>query len=262
MRIARTPEGKIISFLHSGTEKSNAAYKHLTKTFGQSTVEESDIVVALGGDGFLLSVLAMAETDNRMVYGMNRGTVGFLLNPYNVKGLPERLDNAVSVTVRRLKARVTTASNEVLKVTAFNDVALFRATGQSAHIRISINDVVRLEELVCDGVLVSTPAGSTAYNLSAHGPILPLRSSLLAMTPISAFRPRRWPGALLDRTAKVRFDVLDYQKRPVVVTADSREVRDAMRIEIESDPRSGMKLLFDDGFALEDRILREQFVVP
>ena len=261
MRKAQTPSGKIFSFVHSGTEKSSLAHKQLVKTYGQSSLEESDIVVALGGDGFMLSVLAMRETDDKLVFGMNRGSVGFLLNPYVVKNLPQRLDEGVSVKVRRLRGRITTVDGELVKVTAINDIALLRASGQSAHIGITVNGVARLDELVCDGVLVATPAGSTAYNLSAHGPILPLRSSLLAVTPITAFRPRRWPGALLDKRSKVRFDVLDQGKRPVMVTADSREIRGAISVEIEYDPRFGRKILFENGSTLEDRILREQFLV-
>lgn len=261
MASAHSSIGNRYCFLHSDSAASAEASAQLSKLYGQYSVTDCDVVIALGGDGYLLSVLSMPETADKPVFGMNRGTVGFLLNPYDLNNLPERLAGAVSVTVHRLKARVTTTSNEVILAAAFNDVALFRSSGQAAHIAIRINGVLRLEELVCDGILLATPAGSTAYNLSAHGPILPLRSGLLAMTPISSFRPRRWPGALLDKTSKVKFDVLDWEKRPVVVTADSREIRNAQSVEIESDRRFSRKLLFESGSALEDRIIREQFVV-
>jgi NAD+ kinase len=256
-----TPLGNRFCFLHSGTKKSIAANRQLIKTYGQEQIENCDIGVALGGDGFLLSVLGMPALKGKAVFGMNRGTVGFLLNSYRLNDLPNRLDNAISVTIHRLKGKVTTQANEHIDVAAFNDIALFRSSGQSAHIGISVNGVKRIDKLVCDGVLVATPAGSTAYNLSAHGPILPLRSNLLAMTPISSFRPRHWPGALIDNTSRVRFDVLDPEGRGVMLTADSREIHHVTSVDIECDKRFSRKILFESGSTLGERILREQFAV-
>lgn len=238
-----------------------SAYKALVKLYGQNPMSEADIVVVLGGDGFLLQVLGESRTSGKSIYGMNRGSVGFLLNTYTIEGLPERLDTALAVSIRRLRIQIKTTQGEVVKATAVNDLALFRESGQSAHIAITVNDVVRIQELVSDGVIVATPAGSTGYSLSAHGPILPLRSNLLALTPVSAFRPRRWPGALLDNTSKITLEVLDPEKRPVAATADSKEIRGVKSVAIESDPRFKMRLLFDDGHELEERILREQFTV-
>lgn len=227
MPTAITAAGKRFCFVHSQTEVSLSAYEHLVQLYGQNPVSDADIVVVLGGDGFLLQVLGESRTSGKSVYGMNRGSVGFLLNSYQVTDLPERLDAAIAVSIRRLKIKITTLQGETIKATAVNDLSLFRMTGQSAHISISINDVVRMQELVCDGIIVATPAGSTGYSLSAHGPILPLRSNLLALTPVSAFRPRRWPGALLDKSSKVILEVLNPEKRQ----------------------------------ALEERILRQQFIV-
>ena len=256
-----TPEGKVFSFVHSNNERSVAAYKSLARTYGQCTAQQADIIVALGGDGFMLTALNQFGSRGKPVFGMNRGTVGFLLNDYKVKDLPGRLDNAVSVRLNRLIMNTCTSNGVWSKSKAINEVALFRQSAQSARVNITINGQQRMESLVCDGILLATPAGSTAYNLSAHGPIMPLDSNLLALTPISAFRPRRWPGALLSNKSKVRFEVLDHEKRPASATADGAEVRDVRIVDIESDRRSSLNVYFDPEHSLQERILQEQFVL-
>ena len=221
----------------------------------------ADIIVALGGDGFMLTVLHRYGSRGKPVFGMNRGTVGFLLNDYKVKDLPLRLDSAVSVRLNRLTMNTCTSDGVWSKNKAINEVALFRQTAQTAHVNITIDGQQRMERVVCDGILLATPAGSTAYNLSAHGPIMPLDSNLLALTPISAFRPRRWPGALLSNKSKVRFELLDHEKRPASATADGTEVRDVRIVDIESDRRTSLNVYFDRDHSLQERILQEQFVL-
>ena len=256
---ATTPAGKKFSFVHSGTDKALSAYKNLVRHYGQGLHETADIIVAIGGDGFMLTTLSQHAETGQSIYGMNRGTVGFLLNDYRVKSLPSRLDDAVAVRLHRLKMRVTCRDGRKLTLRALNEVSLFRQTAQAANIRIMINGQTRMERLVCDGILLATPAGSTAYNLSAHGVILPLSSNLLALTPISSFRPRRWPGALLPNTTKVSLEVMDGNKRPVSATADGIEVRDIQNVTIESERRNSLTVLFDPDQTLQDRILQEQF---
>ena len=259
MRESFTPSGKRFAFVHSDSERSLAAYNNLTKIYGQCEPKAADILVALGGDGLMLQTLSQFGSEGKQVYGMHRGTVGFLMNRYLVKNLPQRLDAAVVIKLRRLNMRTTAINGMVHEAKAINDVALFRQSGQSAQLSIKVNGEVRLERLVCDGVLVATPAGSTAYNLSAHGPIIPLSANLLALTPISAYRPRRWSGALLPHTSRVEIEVLDAQKRSVAATADAFEVRDVAKVEIFSDRRDTLDLLFEHHHVLEERILREQF---
>jgi len=220
---------KRISFLASESPVAQAARRELKALYGHVAPEDAEVIVALGGDGFMLQTLHGTEHLPVPVYGMNRGTVGFLMNEYSIVGLHQRL----------------LAAEE----TIINPLAM----------RISIDGRVRLEELVCDGALVSTPAGSTAYNYSAHGPILPIGAEALALTAIAPFRPRRWRGALLPKRARVRFDVLDHDKRPVMADADSRSVRDVVWVEVESEPQMAHRLLFDPGHGLEERLLREQF---
>jgi NAD+ kinase len=221
--------------------------------------EDADVIVALGGDGFMLQMLRQYIDAGRPIYGMNRGTVGFLMNDYRSEGLIERLRAADRLTLHPLRMRATTVDGTVIDALAINEVSVFRETRQAARIDIRVDGVARLNGLVCDGILLATPAGSTAYNLSAHGPIVPLGAGVLALTPISAFRPRRWRGALLPHSAKVEFDIRDTKKRPVGAVADSTEVRDVRHVEIIEDRGMKAELLFDPEHNLEERILKEQF---
>ena len=218
---------------------------------------EADVLVCVGGDGFLLEQLE--QNPGLPVYGLNKGTVGFLLNPFEPEGLGARIQRARSVAIHPLEMKATDTSGQVHTHKALNEVALIRETRQAAQIAIGIDGVTRLEQLVCDGVLVCTPAGSTAYNLSAHGTILPLRSRLLGLTPISAFRPRRWRGALLPDESQVTFTIKDPEKRPVSATADSAEVRDVAEVTIRLTKNQARTLLFDPDHHLEERIMQEQF---
>ncbi|WGH79321.1 NAD kinase [Jannaschia ovalis] len=248
-----------IAFVASDTPEAQEALVALTERYGQCALEEADVVVALGGDGFMLQTLHATMHIEAPTYGMNRGTVGFLMNEYAETGLTARLEAAEIAVTNPLKMIATRSNGEVVEALAINEVSMLRAGPQAARLRISVDGRIRMEELVCDGALVATPAGSTAYNYSAHGPILPIGSDVLALTAMSAFRPRRWRGALLPRTAKVRFDVLNPEKRPMMAEADSRSVRDVVRVEVESDPSVCHRLLFDPGHGLEERLLREQF---
>jgi len=221
--------------------------------------EEADAIVALGGDGFLLATLHQAIGRGTPVFGMNRGSVGFLLNEYRENELAARLGRAARVDLHPLAMEVETSGGERARALAINEVSVLRQKREAAKLRIKVDGVVRLPELICDGALVATPAGSTAYNLSAHGPIIPLGAGLLALTPISAFRPRRWRGALLPRTARVRFEVLEIDRRTVSATADFTEVRDVAAVDIYEDPTITLTLLFDPEYNLEERVLKEQF---
>src|SRR5438128_989246 len=212
------------AFVSSDTDDARAALETLSARYGQMPVADAEIVIALGGDGFLLQTLRDTMSTGKKVYGMNRGTIGFLMNEYRAGGLEERISRAVSETIRPLAMQAVTREGETVVALAINEVALWRQSYQTAKIRISIDEQTRLEELNCDGVMIATPAGSTAYNLSAHGPILPLDAPLLALTPVSPFRPRRWRGALLSNKATVRFDILESEKRPVNAAADHTEV--------------------------------------
>lgn len=248
-----------IAFVASPTPEAKAALERLTARYGQRPVEEASVIVALGGDGFMLQTLHGTMHLDAPTYGMNRGTVGFLMNEYAEDDLPERLAAAEEAVTNPLRMRATCVDGTVTEALAINEVSMLRAGAQAARLRISVDGRVRMEELVCDGALVCTPAGSTAYNYSAHGPILPIGSDVLALTAMSAFRPRRWRGALLPKAATVRFDVLDPDKRPMMAEADSRAVRDVVSVEIASDPSVCHRLLFDPGHGLEERLLREQF---
>jgi NAD+ kinase len=230
----------------------------LRARYGDAGPEGADIVVALGGDGFMLQTLHAFTGKGKPIYGMNRGTVGFLMNEYHQDDLLERLAAAERAVIHPLKMTAHSQSGAV-EARAFNEVSLLRETRQAAKIRILVDGKPRISELICDGVLVSTPAGSTAYNLSAHGPILPIDADLLALTPISAFRPRRWRGALLPHRAKVRFEMLESSKRPVSAVADDFEVRDVTAVDVEEDRSISMTLLYDAGHSLDERILAEQF---
>lgn len=249
-----------IAFVASQTEDSLAALAALTARYGDVPLDEAEVIVALGGDGFMLRTLHRHMARNLPVYGMKLGTIGFLLNQYHPDtDLRERLARAQSTVLRPLVMDVGTEAGSTVSALAFNEVSLLRQTKQAAHVRVAVNGVVKIEELICDGILVSTPAGSTAYNLSAHGPILPFGSQLLAMTPISPFRPRRWRGAILPASIEVSFEILDPYKRPVSATADSSEVRDAVEVRIRESREQTMTLLFDPEHNLEERILDEQF---
>lgn len=250
-----------IAFTASQKPEAESARKTLIAKYGDHDAAEADAIVALGGDGFMLETLRRYMTLVRRglpIYGMNKGTIGFLMNDYNQANLLQRLNRAENATVSPLKMTAHAVGGTYEEL-AFNEVSLFRQTRQAAHIKISVDDKVRLERLISDGVLVATPAGSTAYNLSAHGPVLPLGARILALTPISAFRPRRWRGALLPANAKVIFEVIDPDKRPVSATADSQEIRNVTRVSVSVDRTTKLTLLFDADHALDEKILREQF---
>ncbi len=250
-----------IAFLSSGTPEADAACARLCALHGDATPEEADVLVALGGDGLMLQTLHRFMGSCKPVYGMNRGSVGFLMNEYAEEGLRERLAAAQPSTIHPLVMRARTVGGAISESRAINEVSLLRASYQAAKMRISIDGAVRLNELVADGALVATPAGSTAYNFSVNGPILPLNATLMALTPISAFRPRRWRGALLPDTAVVGIDILEVEKRPVNAVADHSETRNVVRVDVEMDHKTGLVLLHDPGHSLDERILREQFGV-
>ena len=249
-----------LHFIASSTSEAQAALHDATKRYGQTPLDRADIVVALGGDGTLLETLHTTLDSQLPVYGMNRGSVGFLMNPWRVDDLEDRIAKAHKIIIHPLTMSATDKDGNVHKALAFNEVSLLREARQAAKISIIIDNVERLPELVCDGVLVSTPAGSTAYNLSAHGPILPLSANVLALTPISAFRPRRWRGAVLPHAVTVKMTILESDKRPVSATADYTEVRDVIEVIIKETPSIGRTLLFDPDHNLEERMLKEQFL--
>jgi NAD+ kinase len=248
-----------ISFLASGTPAAQTAHERLTARYGSVPPELADVVVALGGDGFMLQTLHNSRELGLPTYGMNCGTIGFLMNEYNEDRLVERLSAAEQEVINPLSMRAEAADGTIHEALAINEVSLLRAGPQAAKLKITVDGKERLSELVCDGALVCTPAGSTAYNYSAHGPILPIGADVLALTAMSAFRPRRWRGALVPKTARVRFDVLQPEKRPVMADADSRSVRNVVAVEVESEPTISHRLLFDPGHGLEERLIREQF---
>lgn len=249
-----------LHFIASETEKAQDALRGLIKHYGQHSVEDCDIIVPLGGDGFLLECLHKFRHMGKAFYGVNKGSEGFLLNKSISERLSERIPRSHAITLHALKMTTTTGDGETHEAYAFNEVALFRQTRQTAHIKITIDGIERLDRLVADGVMVATPAGSTAYNLSAHGPIIPLNSPLYAITPISPFRPRRWKGALVPQHEVIELEILDCDKRPVSVSADFIEIRHSSKITIQKDESVKVKLLFDPDHALEERIMREQFL--
>lgn len=250
---------KRIALMASRTEEAQSALAELQARYGKVPLEQAEVIVALGGDGFMLRTLHRCMHLNLPVYGMKLGTVGFLMNHHHPDDLPIYLKRAQPTILHPLLMETISESGITTTSLAINEVSLLRQTKQAAHIRVSLNGVVKLEELMCDGIIVSTPAGSTAYNLSAHGPILPLGSQLLAMTPLSPFRPRRWRGAILRADTIVKLDILDHYKRPVSATADSNEVRDVVEVTIRESREQTMTLLFDPEHNLDDRILNEQF---
>jgi NAD+ kinase len=251
-----------IALLSSHTDVAKAAEALLRRRYRFADPAGADTLVALGGDGFMLNTLhSMLEGDcpHVPVFGMNRGTVGFLMNDWRIDRLPDRISEAKAIRVAPLEMRVTTVGGQTFVHAAINEVSLLRETRQTAKIEISVNGRVALPELACDGVLVATPAGSTAYNLSAHGPILPLQAKMLALTPISPFRPRRWSGAILPDDTAVCFTILEANNRPVSAVADQIEVRDVAKVEVRLDKERSLTLLFDPEHALDERIAMEQF---
>jgi NAD+ kinase len=248
-----------IAFVASAGEEAQAALVQLVELYGNCEPADADVVVALGGDGLMLQTLHQHMRSGKPIYGMHRGTVGFLMNEFSTHDLRARLAAARETLINPLLMRATDVHDTVHIHHAINEVALFRQTNQAVRLRILIDEQERMPELIADGILVATPAGSTAYNLSVQGPILPINAQLLALTPISAFRPRRWRGALLPNSAYVVTEVLEGEKRPTAAAADHDEVRDVRRVEVLSDKTISMRMLFDPGHSLEERILREQF---
>lgn len=244
----------------SDSPEAEDALKRMRARYGNTGAEQADVIVALGGDGFMLQTLHAFRDSGRPIYGMNFGSIGFLMNEFREGDLLERLAAAEPAKVHPLRMAAETQDGKSLHSLAFNEVSLLRETRQAAKLRILVDGKVRIPELICDGVLISTPAGSTAYNLSAHGPILPIDADLLALTPISAFRPRRWRGALLPHRAHTRFEIMEAAKRPVSAVADDKEVRDVRTVDVAEDRSITMTMLFDEGHSLDERILAEQFV--
>jgi len=248
-----------IAFFAADTPQAQEALGRLTKTYGQNDANDADVVVALGGDGFMLEALHMHMDKNLPIFGMHRGTIGFLMNKYEEEDLLDRLNQAEEAVFHPLRMTALTSDGVIRDALAINEVSMLRQTRQAAKIKIFIDERERMSELVCDGALVCTPAGSSAYNLSVDGPVLPVGANVLALTPISAFRPRRWRGAILPHTAVVRFVILNPAKRPVSAVADREEVRDVIEVTVREDRNIGMKMLFDLGHDMEERIVAEQF---
>lgn len=253
------PENPKLAFVASNSERSQQALESLVRLYENTSPDEADVIVALGGDGFVLETMHRHIGRRVPVYGMNRGSVGFLMNRFDEYDLIERLRRAKSAVLHPLRMSARTIGGDLHEALAINEVSLIRETRQAAKLRIKIDDVERMEEMICDGVIVATAAGSSAYNFSAHGPIIPIGSDILALTPISAFRPRRWRGALLPHSAQVTFQVLESAKRPVSATADHTEVRDVSIVTVREDRDVEILLMFDPEHSLEERILREQF---
>ncbi len=248
-----------IAFVSGDSPQAEQAVQALKQRYDNVPIDQADVIIALGGDGVMLQTLHTTIENPLPIYGMNFGSIGFLMNEYKEDDLIDRLENAQESIIHPLKLIAYNGSGDPLKALAINEVSLFRQSHQAAKLQISIDGRVRMEELICDGVMVATPAGSTAYNFSAHGPILPVGAQLLALTPISPFRPRRWRGALLSNQAKVEVEVLESKKRPVNAVADHIEFQDIRRVEIAEMPDISLRLLFDPGHALDERIITEQF---
>ncbi len=256
------PPSPKLCFFASDTDEGQSALKKLTQKYTPHEIEDADIAIVLGGDGTMLETLHKLHNSNCdiPVYGLNCGSVGFLLNPYSSEDLMNKISHAKTINIYPLKLSCVAEDGNAKDVIAFNEISLLRETRQAAKLKIIVNDVIRIEELVCDGILLATPAGSTAYNLSANGPILPISANLLALTPISAFRPRRWRGALLPSESCVEIHVHHPQKRPVSATADSKEFRDVKSVKISQSDKFSKTLLFDPDHNLGERILKEQFL--
>ncbi|TAL01221.1 MAG: NAD kinase [Rhodospirillaceae bacterium] len=248
-----------VAFVASDTDQASDSLKVLAGRYGQHAPADADVIVALGGDGFMLETLHNYLHLGKPIFGMHRGSVGFLMNSYREDELPPRLEQSEQVTLHPLRMTALARDGKTYEALAINEVSMLRQTRQAAKIRIFIDGRERMNELACDGVLVCTPAGSSAYNLSVHGPVLPLDANVLALTPISAFRPRRWRGAIVPHTATVRFDMLEEDKRPVSAVADRDEVRDVVQVTVREDRSIPIRLLFDREHNLQERILAEQF---
>ena len=248
-----------VAFVAADTDQAREALETLKKRYGQHAPDKADVIVALGGDGFMLEALHDYMDLKTPIFGMHRGTVGFLMNGYEEGDLIERLKRTTRVTVHPLRMDAKTSDGKTHSALAVNEVSMLRQTRQAAKIRIFVDGRERMNELACDGVLVATPAGSSAYNLSVNGPVLPFGSNILALTPISAFRPRRWRGALLPDTAQVHFEILEHEKRPVSAVADRTEVRDVVEVTVREDHSVSLTMLFDPEHNLEERIVAEQF---
>lgn len=257
--VTRNSSSPRLHFVASDRPEAQDACARLSARYGHVPQAEAEVIVALGGDGFMLETMHSNLQLRKPVYGMNRGSVGFLMNDHDEDDLPERILEADRTIIHPLQMDAWVDTGQVHSGLAINEVSLLRQTRQTAKLRVTINDKVRLDELTCDGCMVATPAGSTAYNLSAHGPIIPLDAPSLALTPISAFRPRRWRGALLSHTARVRFDVLEADKRPVSATADNFEVRRVSRVDVVERRDISLMMLFDAGRTYEERVMAEQF---
>ncbi len=252
-------DSSAIAFTAADQPEAQAAFERLAVRYGNRAAADADVIVALGGDGFILHTLHEHMKGGQPIYGMNRGSVGFLMNAYDEDDLPDRLAKAHANVLHPLRMSATTLDGTRHEALAINEVSLLRQRGPAAKIKIMVDGVMRMEEMICDGVLIATPAGSTAYNLSAAGPIVPLGAELLALTPISAFRPRRWRGALLPAKTAVEFQIIDPDFRRVSATADFHEVRDVARVAVAEDRSVSLKLLFDPEHKLEERIIKEQF---
>ncbi|MCB1478847.1 MAG: NAD kinase [Rhodobiaceae bacterium] len=248
-----------IALVASDAEEAAEARERLGSLYETVEPDACDVIVALGGDGFMLQCLHRFMNTGKPIYGMNRGSVGFLMNEYSEEDLSERIAAAQTALIRPLRMHATAADGTHHEALAINEVSMLRQSYQAAKLRIAVDGKMRLEELICDGILVATPAGSTAYNLSAHGPIIPIEAPLLALTPISPFRPRRWRGALLPSKARISIEVLEAEKRPVSAVADHEEIRNVMRIDVAEDQTASALMLFDRGHSLDERILAEQF---
>lgn len=248
-----------IAIVAAETPNAQLALEELEAIYPSKPPADADVIVALGGDGFMLQTIHRFIPHGKPIYGMNRGSIGFMMNPYSTEDLLGEIHRAEVARLNPLRMIAYVADGTQIELHAMNEVSMLRQTRQAAKLRVHVDEVTRLDEMICDGILVATPAGSTAYNLSAHGPILPLDAGVLALTPISVFRPRRWRGALIPRTAKVRIEVLEADKRPVSAVADSTEVREVVEIEIAEDRTIEVEVLFQAGHSLSERNLAEQF---
>ncbi len=254
------PKRKKLAFVASSDAAAEAACEKLRARYDAVSPQEADVIVALGGDGLMLASLHDYMDDGKAIFGMNHGSVGFLMNRFDEDGLAERIADAKMAVLHPLEMTATDKNGETHTALAINEVSLLRMTAQAAKLQISIDGKMRMEELTCDGALLATPAGSTAYNLSAHGPILPIDAKLLALTPISAFRPRRWRGALLPENATVKFTALENEKRPISAVADHNEIRNVVEVTVRQSKAHNLLMLFDRDHSLDERILTEQFV--
>ena len=248
-----------IHFKTSVNQTAKKVFSYLVNKYGQNDLENSDVIVSIGGDGMLLRSLRESINSSLPIFGINQGKIGFLMNENSKEDLIDRINNANTVEVHPIKMKTEDINNNIEIALAVNEVSLIRQTHQASYLKIIIDNKIRLEELICDGIIISSPVGSTAYNLSAHGPILPLKSNILAITPISSFRPRRWKGALVDNNKIIKIFISDCLNRSVSATADNYEVRDIKSVEITSDNSIKLKLLYDKNFDLEERMMSEQF---